>query len=366
MLDDIALAAAEGIANVVMKNSARAAKTMKMRRNIKKAAAIINSGGLVAFPTETVYGLGADAFNADAVARIYATKGRPNDNPLILHISSLQQFLDLADNPPEYAIKLAAAYWPGPLTLVAKKRSHLPKWLGGHPNNTTDTVGIRIPNHPAALALIQAAGCPIAAPSANKAGRPSPTTATHVKEDYPNKEIDMVLEGEALDIGVESTVVDITGQAPVILRPGAITAEMIESIVATAPNANSQVAPRSPGTKYRHYAPKAPMYILNGTTQAIASHIIVECDAKSEEIIGALVTKDVAELVKKQTPPNVHILILGDNPNNQAQELYAHLRSFDKTDATIIYSQSVPNEGLGTAIMDRMLKAADGNVLEVM
>jgi len=336
-----------------------------IERNISKAASVIQNGGLVAFPTETVYGLGADAFNAEAVAKIYATKGRPADNPLILHIASIEQFMELADNPPEYAIQLAQSYWPGPLTLVAKKKSHIPSWVGGHPDNATQTVGIRIPNHPVALALIQAAKRPIAAPSANKAGKPSPTSAAHVMDDYPNGEIDMILEGETLEVGVESTVVDITGATPVILRPGAITAEMIQQFSPLSHEVTATDAPRSPGMKYRHYAPQAEMVILNGTAQAVADKIISECNASPKELIGALVTKAAADIIRNQNPHNIHIQILSESLQAVAQELFAQLRQFDKTDVVKIYAQAVSGDGLGTAIMDRMRKAADGNIIDV-
>jgi len=377
--------------------SKRTGKCGAVSCHIKKAASIIKDGGLVAFPTETVYGLGADGFNADAVARIYAAKGRPNDNPLILHIASMEQFFELADNPPEYAIKLAQNYWPGPLTLVAKKQSHLPPWVGGHPNNSTKTVGIRIPNHPVALALIQAAGRPIAAPSANKAGKPSPTSAAHVVEDYPNCDyIDMIIdfsgnsfmrakmlpnsvifspatdsfrrslmEGKTLEVGVESTVIDITGETPVILRPGAITAEMIQQFSPLSQQTATTDTPRAPGMKYRHYAPQAEMIILNGTAHAVAAKIIFECGAKRKDFIGALVTKTAADIIKNQNTLNIHIQILSENPQNIAQELFAQLRKFDKTNVTTIYAQAVPDDGIGTAIMDRMRKAADGKIIDI-
>ena len=199
---------------------------------IGQASAIIREGGLVVFPTETVYCLGADAFNSDAVARIYSIKGRPGDNPLILHVAKAEDFKKIAHNPPEYVFALIDAFWPGPLALVVRKNADLPGWVGGHPSGKAETIGIRMPSHSLALALIEESGCVIAAPSANKAGRPSPTSLSHVAEDFPPAEHDLFfLDGGNAEVGLESTVLDITGESPVILRPGAITEEQIHAVV---------------------------------------------------------------------------------------------------------------------------------------
>ncbi|MCL2287138.1 MAG: L-threonylcarbamoyladenylate synthase [Firmicutes bacterium] len=335
--------------------------------SISKAANIIKDGGIVAFPTETVYGLGADAFNAAAVKRVYSAKGRPVDNPLILHVANLEQFLELVEPPPEYALALAKAYWPGPLTLIAKKKYHLPSWVGGHPQNSTNTVGVRVPNHPAALAFLEAVGSPIAAPSANKSGRPSPTSAKHVTDDFSaTGEIDIVLDGNISNVGLESTVVDVTGQTPVILRPGAITREMIHEVTQLQSDKAAHTdAPRSPGMKYRHYAPKAPMTILQGGSHAVATHIILECEARPEQLLGAYVTEAVKNIIAGNPSPNIKYIILSDNPETAAQNLFADFRQFDKLNVSAIYAEAVAETGLGTAIMDRMKKAADGNILNV-
>ena len=341
-------------------------KSAKLRKNIAKAAEIIENGGLAAFPTETVYGLGADAFNSRAVERIYAAKGRPSDNPLILHVASIEQFLELVELPPEYALALAKAYWPGPLTLIAKKKYHLPEWAGGHPQKSTATVGVRIPNHPIALALIKAVGRPIAAPSANKSGRPSPTSAAHVAEDFSAEgEIDIVLDGAISDVGLESTVVDVTGDSPIILRPGAITAEMIEQTTGLKPKeAAATDAPRSPGIKYKHYAPIAQMIILKGEPDNIAAYILKECEARAEQKVGAYITARTEDFLPVK-PPNMKLIILSDNCETIAQNLFGHLRQFDKSDVSVIFAEAVSDTGIGTAIMDRMLKAAEGNVIYV-
>jgi len=338
---------------------------------ISKAAEIIKNGGLVAFPTETVYGLGADAFNPQAVARVYLAKGRPGDNPLILHIATIEQFLELADSPPPYAMTLIKACWPGPLTLIIKKKPHLPAWVGGHPNKTTQTIGIRMPSHPVAKALLQASNCPIAAPSANKSGRPSPTTTSHVIDDFAaTGELDMILDGENSDIGIESTVVDMTGAYPVILRPGSITAETIWEVTGLKSGTSTAAdtsPPRSPGMKYRHYAPKAPMQILKGEPHNIAAYILKQCteNPSKEHQVGVLVTDSVNNILSGKIPQNVEMMILGNNNNDIAQNLFAHLRRFDKLNVKIIYTEAVLDTGIGIAIMDRMLKAAEGNVFEV-
>jgi L-threonylcarbamoyladenylate synthase len=330
-----------------------------MLRKIETASSFLREGGLVVFPTETVYGLGADAFNANAVARIYSEKGRPGDNPLILHIASIEDFKRLAFNPPEYAFALIEAYWPGPLTLVARKNPDLPDWLGGHPTGKTETVGIRMPAHKIAQALIECTGI-IAAPSANKAGRPSPTTLAHVLEDFPANEI-MTLDGGSSIVGLESTVVDITRENPVILRLGAITEEEIRKIVSVSKAADSanETAPRSPGMKYKHYAPRAEMIILHGERENIASYIL-----NNHLKTGVLVSRKTAVLLEN-SPPNIKLLVLGDDEKTIAQNLFSCLRECDRLGVEIIFAEAVAEKGLGAAIMDRMCKAAEGRIINV-
>jgi len=368
---------------------------------IATAANIIAGGGIAAFPTETVYGLGADASNPDAVARVYHAKGRPGDNPLISHIADLDAFKQLTVDVLDYAHGLIKSFWPGPLTLVAKKSPGLPHWLGGHPNGRAGTIGIRMPSHPIALALIKESGCFIAAPSANKAGTPSPTCAQHVAADFADGSIDFILDGGAVPGGLESTVVDITGPRPVILRPGAITPEMvwkatrIEPLMSKefyshiAPRGVSTAAesfitsepPRAPGMKYRHYAPKAPMTLLVGDEDGIAAYIIQQAAKKLPEgrKMGILLTTQAMERLKAYKPDRffpkdqnqqceaVFALLLGDKaaPDTIAKNLYACLRQFDSLGVDEIYAEGLTQDGLGIAIMDRMKKAAEGRVVHV-
>jgi len=321
---------------------------------IFKAGAAIKAGRLVAFPTETVYGLGADAFNPSAVAAIYAAKGRPGDNPLILHIADPSDFYRLAASPPAYTTKLIEQFWPGALTLVVRKQPQLPPWVGGHPLGQTETIGIRIPANQVARDIIHASGCVVAAPSANTAGRPSPTTAQHVQDDFQSLDI-MVIDGGAVNLGIESTVLDATGEIPVILRPGQITVAMVEAATGMRLSAVSQPAgekPRSPGMKYRHYAPKAPMTILTGTDEAITNYL---ANKKNPHILT----------INNSFPQYKNKINLGNSLDEIAKNLYAALRKCDQDGAREIYAQAVPEEGLGIAIMDRMLKAAEGRIENV-
>ena len=367
-------------------------------QGVAQAAAIIASGGIGAFPTETVYGLGADATNPAAVARIYQAKGRPGDNPLILHVAAKEDFLQLADNPPSYAHALIDAFWPGPLTLVTKKKPGLPAWLGGHPKGAPDTIGIRMPSHPAALAVIKASGCFIAAPSANKAGTPSPTRADHVAADFSCEDIDFILDGGAVPGGLESTVVDVTGDLPVILRPGAVTPKMIAEVMGLeisatdesqpgvipgpapdlirdqarngaepSPHLSTASPPRSPGMKYRHYAPKAPMTLLMGAGDDIAEYIKTQCASRQNQRIGIMVTAQTESKLDPGIASSnlTSVLTLGDKAETIAHNLYACLRQFDIIGVDIIYAEGSTQEGLGLAIMDRMKKAAEGRVVNV-
>jgi L-threonylcarbamoyladenylate synthase len=378
ILGDLVLGLAEEVIHAIVTpdKEKRAAK----KAGAKKAGKIIKNGGIVAFPTETVYGLGADAFNSEAVSRVYMAKGRPNDNPLILHIANEKIFYELADTPPDYAKKLIKAYWPGPLTLVVKKKPELPIWLGSHPQNQTHTIGIRMPQNSIARYVIEYSGKVVAAPSANKAGKPSPTKANHI--DFAENEIDMIVDGGATKVGIESTVVDVTGETPRILRPGAITAEMIFETTGIEPITSGQAsaenvcgglgaeqgAPLSPGMKYRHYAPNAPMTIISGTQQAVAEYMVKESLRKVSEgkKIGLLVTNSTRELIRADLgQKSVKIITFGDDEKIIARNLFACLRQFDKLDVSEIYAEAVPNTGLGEAIMNRMQKAAEGRVVIV-
>ncbi|MCL2204496.1 MAG: L-threonylcarbamoyladenylate synthase [Defluviitaleaceae bacterium] len=344
---------------------------------IQQAAGVIRNGGCVAMPTETVYGLGADAFNPEAVRAVYAAKDRPGDNPLILHIADKVQLTDIAADVPDYAWKLADAFWPGPLTLVVRKKAGLPPYVGGHPERETDTAGVRMPSHPVALAVIRASGCIVAAPSANKAGTPSPTCAAHVEDDYRDSALapDMLLDGGPVEVGVESTVVDVTGDAPVILRPGAVTAEMAGEVLGQEISGSvpSGSVPRAPGMKYRHYAPKATMTLLSGPPKAVASYITTQIVSDIDAHIGVLASPGVQNYINSNWnlmsvqgdsvyTPMVSVLTLGDGGDLPAiaKNLYANLRKFDELGVDIILAEALPETGLGAAIMDRMNKAAQG------
>ena len=245
------------------------------REVLEKAAAIIRAGGLVAFPTETVYGLGANALDEAAAKKIYAAKGRPSDNPLIAHVSCLEEIAPLVSNMPENGKKLAKAYWPGPMTMVFPKSAIVPYGTTGG----LDTVAIRMPSDPIAAELIRLSGVPIAAPSANTSGRPSPTRADHVLQDMDGK-IDAIIDGGPVGIGLESTIVDVTEEMPMVLRPGAITVEMLRETVgevgidpAILGPVSADVRPKAPGMKYRHYAPKADLTLVEGETEAVVETI---------------------------------------------------------------------------------------------
>lgn len=359
---------------------------------IRQAARVIQSGGLVAFPTETVYGLGADAFNAKAVSGIYEAKNRPTDNPLILHVLSPEDAAMLAEVSPAAQL-LMDAFWPGPLTLVLRKHASQPGWVGGHPVNTANTLAIRAPSHPVARKLIEYAGCAIAAPSANKAGTPSPTQAAHVAADL-GEDIDFLLDGGTVPGGLESTVVDMTGESPVILRPGAVTADMIYSvtgIIDTQTNADDTDKPRSPGMKYRHYAPHAPMTVVTDAPEAAAVKIadLITKQTSNRCLYGILATTQTVDYYTTRfgsrawvAPPeasempdtpaapipsgaDIAVLNMGDRdtPETIAHALYACLRRFDTLGVEAIYAEGVADTGLGQAIMNRMMKAAGGRIV---
>lgn len=336
---------------------------------IRRAGEIMQKGGLVAFPTETVYGLGGDALNPDSSRKIYAAKGRPSDNPLIVHIAELDALPKIVSHIPQTAWKLADAFWPGPLTMILPKSDVVPKETTGG----LDTVAVRMPSHGVALALIRAAGGYIAAPSANTSGRPSPTKASFVAEDL-NGKIDMILDGGEVGIGLESTIVDLTVEPPQILRPGYITKTMLEevlgkvavdaTVLALASGEECSQAPRAPGMKYRHYAPKGQLTIVRGEEQAVADYINAQAraDRGAGEKVGVIGTEELlaryeADVVKSAGSRTDEATI--------AHRLYGILREFDEEQVTRIYSESFATEGLGQAIMNRLLKAAGHHVVDV-
>lgn len=331
---------------------------------LSEAAQIIRNGGLVAFPTETVYGLGANALNEQAAAKIYAAKGRPSDNPLIAHISSLEELEPLVSAIPEAGKKLAEKYWPGPLTLVFPKSDKVPYGTTGGLN----TVAVRMPSDPIARTLIAMAGVPIAAPSANTSGRPSPTTADHVWQDMQGK-IEMILDGGAVGIGVESTIVDLTGEVPTLLRPGAITMEMLQETVgrveidpAILGPLKADVKPKAPGMKYRHYAPKAELLLVEGETDAVVAKInaLVKAEQEKGGQVGIICTEET-----RMRYPQGIVRSVGVRSQEEtiAHNLFAVLREFDDLAVDVIYSESFSKEHLGQAIMNRLSKAAGYHVI---
>ncbi|MBM7585246.1 L-threonylcarbamoyladenylate synthase [Bacillus pakistanensis] len=327
---------------------------------IVDASQYLKDNEVVAFPTETVYGLGANATSDVAVDKIFQAKGRPSDNPLIVHISASEQLNHLVEEIPETAQKLIEHFWPGPLTIIFKKKD------GVFSNKVTaglDTVAIRIPDHPIALALIAAANLPIAAPSANRSGRPSPTTATHVIEDLQGRIVGVVDGGET-GVGVESTVVDCTGDHPLILRPGGVTREQLEEIVGTIevdPSLKEgKGAPKSPGMKYTHYAPNAPLYLVKANREKFQS--LIKNKQKEGLKVGVLTTEE-----NKGAFSEADVIIpCGKREDllTVAHALYDTLRAFNSSDVDIIFSETFPEEGVGLAIMNRLQKAAGYRVIE--
>lgn len=329
------------------------------------ASQILKKGGLVAFPTETVYGLGGDALNPKAAADIYRAKGRPSDNPLIVHIADTADVYKLAEDVNATAVMLMEAFWPGPLTIIFKKKDIVPSGTTGG----LDTVAIRMPSHPVAMKLIKDSGVYIAAPSANTSGRPSPTTAAHVVEDLDGA-IDMIIDGGAVGIGIESTIVDVTGAVPTILRPGYITKKMLEEVVGhveidkAVEHPDINLKPKAPGMKYTHYAPKGSLTVVEGENDKVVARINEEV-AKKKELgyrTGIMGTTGNIDSYKADVVINV-----GDRDKDStvAAKLYAVLREFDEDAVEYIYSESFDNDDLGYAIMNRLLKAAGHKIIEV-
>jgi len=328
-----------------------------------RAGEILRDGGLVAFPTETVYGLGADAMDAEASKKIYAAKGRPSDNPLIVHIARMEDLPACAAYIPESARKLAAAYWPGPLTMIFRKSERVPLSTTGG----LTTVAVRMPSHPVAQRLILEGGGFIAAPSANTSGRPSPSTAAHVRDDLDGK-IDMIIDGGPVDIGIESTIVDLTEDVPMVLRPGYISLEMLRQTLGEVRmdpglgSADPSFRPKAPGMKYRHYAPRADMTIVEGDEE------------RAREMIRALAAKACAEGKKvgilaceesAGTYPDGIVRAAGSRQDEVtiAAGLYAVLREFDDLGVDIIYSEAFDTPRIGQAVMNRLVKAAGRQIL---
>lgn len=334
---------------------------------VAEAARYLASGGLVAFPTETVYGLGAYALDAQAVGAIFRAKGRPADNPLIVHVHRAELGFQLARKVPETAYKLAEAFWPGPLTVVLASAGVVPPLTTGG----LDTVAVRVPDHPVALALLEASGLPVAAPSANLSGRPSPTRAEHVLEDLAGR-VDVILDGGETGVGVESTVLDLTVTPPLILRPGGVSREDLENVIgevgelaataepggaiATEADRAADQPPRSPGLKYRHYAPRAKTLVVHGSTDEVAqavAHVAGRLPGRA----AFLLSDETVEAL----PGDIDLVFrLGSirSPEEAARRLYHGLRGMDLPQVELILVQGYEEMGIGRALMDRMRRAA--------
>ena len=328
------------------------------RKAIARGGEILKNGGLVAFPTETVYGLGGNALDPKASMKIYAAKGRPSDNPLIVHIADIRDLDKIVTEVPEKARVLAEKYWPGPLTMILPKADIVPKETTGG----LDSVAVRFPSDRIAQELILAAGGYVAAPSANTSGRPSPTTAGHVAEDL-GEAIDMIIDGGQVNIGLESTIVDFTEDIPVVLRPGYISLEMLRETLGDVRMdkgliaADSKVRPKAPGMKYRHYAPKGQLTLVEGDRDKVIARINELVKEKEEE------GHKVGVIGTDETLDSYHADILRSigsrqKPETVAANLYRILREFDDLECDYMYSESFFEQGLGNAIMNRMLKAA--------
>lgn len=340
-------------------------------KDIKEAAKILQNGGLVAFPTETVYGLGADALNPEAVSKVYEAKGRPSDNPMIVHISQPQQLYQLTFEITDDMKTLMEKFWPGPLTMITPARPEVPRVTTGG----LDTVAVRMPDNATTLELISEMGKPLAGPSANLSGHPSPTTPRHVEDDLQDR-IDAIIQGEDCRVGIESTVVDMTEDIPVILRPGVITREQLANALgkdvrideavfqkpvackqeksgAENPESKLLIAgddfkPKSPGMKYKHYAPKAEMIIFRGEPEKVRLAIAEE------------------KMFRIQCGQKVGVLIYdNNNPAEAAHDFFAQLRAFDKSGVDVIIAAALEESGVGLAVMNRMFKSAGYNIRDI-
>ena len=332
---------------------------------LQQAGQVLKQGGLVAFPTETVYGLGGDALNPDSSRKIYAAKGRPSDNPLIVHIADMEALAPIVSEVTEEAKRIAEAFWPGPLTMILPKSDKVPlETTGG-----LQTVAVRMPSHPVAQQLIRYGGGYVAAPSANTSGKPSPTVAKYVIEDMQGK-IDMIIDGGEVGIGLESTIIDLTVNPPQILRPGYVTQEMLEAVLGqvdvdrTILDNESGLAPKAPGMKYRHYAPKGELTIVSGESAAVTEYINTQTLAYQKQgcKVGIIGSDEVLAQYRADVVKSV-----GSREDEEAiaRNLYRILREFDDEAVEVIFSEGFDSVGMGQAIMNRLLKAAGHKVIRL-
>ena len=333
---------------------------------IRKAADILKRGGLVAFPTETVYGLGGNGLDALAGKKIYEAKGRPSDNPLILHISDISMLSRIVSEIPKKAYAIMEKFWPGPLTLIFPKADIVPYEITGG----LETVAVRFPSHKIAQLLIKEADLPIAGPSANSSGKPSPTRASHVMYDLSGR-IDMILDAGATEVGLESTILDITSEVPVLLRPGAITREMIEEVIgkievdpAVFLKPSKDLVPKAPGMKYTHYSPKADITLVRGDLEKVVQKInsLTLEDEKKGVKVGIMATTQTKDKYKSGT-----VLVVGDRekPETIGSNLFRILRKFDFLEVDVVYSEVFDESGEGVAIMNRLNKSAGYKYIDV-
>lgn len=323
------------------------------------AAEIIRSGGTVVFPTETVYGLGADALNPDAVKKIFTAKGRPADNPLIVHIYDVKQLNEIVSEVPESAKKLMNKFWPGPLTIILKKSNKIR-------NEVTaglDTVGVRMPVQPEAKRLLELSGVPIAAPSANLSGKPSPTAFAHCVDDM-NGRVDAIIDGGDCNVGIESTVIDLSGE-PIIYRPGDVTAEQIEQIlnckVKTVSEVKENEKPKSPGLKYKHYSPKAEVIIVKGSVEEV-----VNCVNGQKDRCGILIFDEFSSELNKKISPNIEIISLGSmkSPKEAASSLFKALREMDNRGVKRVFAPEIPSTDKWSGVRNRLYRAAGNRIVD--
>lgn len=341
-----------------------------------RGASILRWGGTVAFPTETVYGLGANALNPEAVAKIFEAKGRPGDNPLIVHIARINELNDLVAEIPPKAGLLMSTFWPGPLTLVFKKGDKIPPIVTAG----LDTVAVRMPAHPIALTLIEKAKVPVAAPSANLSGKPSPTRGADVLKDLGGR-VDLIIDGGLCLVGLESTVLDLTVDPPMILRPGGISKEELELVLGKVDLdpallvevEEDQIQPKSPGMKYTHYAPQAEIIVVQGLQNSnLASlNLLIGKEKQKGKRVGLILTEETALNYKPPfnnpnfVPDSLQVLGSKEEPEQIANRLYRSFRMADRQSLDVVFAEDVPAEGLGLAIMNRLLKAAGYRIIRL-